>query len=227
MNADEILCEMTTMFDQPLGRLERRRQFELRQWRRNETFADYCHEKLILGNQVPVQQDEVIDYIIEGIPSEQLRNQARMQRFSSIDDLLQSFKRITLETAKRHLGSPESFQRKSVADIIPDSKESAKDEESMDKLSTTLKSVKCYECKESGHIARNCLARKRTLASSTRLPKESRAGSKEQIGIVEDDDAVGERSPEETAEKPESDDERTVKSTWLTYKMKLMMTLTK
>jgi len=160
---------MTTMFDQPLGRLELRRQFELRQWRRNESFADYCHEKLILGNQVPVSQDEVIDYVIEGIPSEQLRNQARMQCFSSIEDLLQGFRRIILETTKRSLGSPKDFQRKPIGDKASSLKVSTKSEDSIDRVNAASRSFKCYECKEPGHIARNCVAKKRMTEKQCKI----------------------------------------------------------
>lgn len=84
------------MFDQLLGRLEARRQFEHCQWKRNETFADYCHRKIILGNRVPTSDDEMVDYIIEGIPYEDLRNQDRISSFSSVL-LMAVFKKVNYQ----------------------------------------------------------------------------------------------------------------------------------
>ncbi|KYN10221.1 hypothetical protein ALC57_17652 [Trachymyrmex cornetzi] len=74
---DTILDKMDAMFKQPIGQLERRRQFEARQWRKDETFSSYCHDKIILGNCVPIAEDELVDYVVEGIPSETLKNQAK------------------------------------------------------------------------------------------------------------------------------------------------------
>lgn len=96
MSLDELFQEMEPMFNQPLGQLEARCQFEDRKWQRSESFSDYCHSKVILGNQVPVANEKIIDYIIDGISSENLQNQARMNSFSSISELLKIFKRIKL-----------------------------------------------------------------------------------------------------------------------------------
>lgn len=84
LNVEELLQEMRAMFDQPLGRLEARKKFEAREWRKNEAFNNYCHDKLILGNRVPVTKSELVDYLIDGIPSESLQNQAKMHSFSSV-----------------------------------------------------------------------------------------------------------------------------------------------
>jgi len=72
--ADVLLEKMSNMFDQPLGKRERRRIAEDHQWKKNELFSDYCHDKLIAGYKVPVDDDEAIDFIIDDIPSAPLRN---------------------------------------------------------------------------------------------------------------------------------------------------------
>lgn len=87
------------MFNQPLGRLESIRRFEDRKWQKSESFSDYCHSKVTLGNQVPIADEEIIDYVINGIPSETLQNQARMNSFASIPELLKVFQRIKLSTS--------------------------------------------------------------------------------------------------------------------------------
>jgi len=57
-----------------MRRLDLRKKFETRGWQKNELFSEYCHHKLILGNRVPIAKEEMIDYIIDGIPSKTLRN---------------------------------------------------------------------------------------------------------------------------------------------------------
>lgn len=56
----------------------------------------YFHDKVILANRVPIMDDKVIDYVIDGIPDRNLQNQARIMRFESQSDLLEAFKRLTL-----------------------------------------------------------------------------------------------------------------------------------
>jgi len=52
-------------------------------WKREETFHQYVHEKVILANRIPISDDEIIDYIIEGIPVTSLRDQANINKFTS------------------------------------------------------------------------------------------------------------------------------------------------
>jgi len=40
--------------------------------------------KVIKGNKVPVVEEEIVDYIIDGILSKTLRNQAKMHSFSTV-----------------------------------------------------------------------------------------------------------------------------------------------
>jgi len=54
--------------------------FEERIWRKDETFHEYVHEKKvmrkIMGNRVPI--DEMLEYIVNGISNDTIRNQARI-----------------------------------------------------------------------------------------------------------------------------------------------------
>jgi len=97
MTVDELLKEMQSMFERPMRRLDLRKKFETRGWQKNELFSEYCHHKLILGNWEPIAKEEMIDYIIDRIPSETLRNQAQMHLFSSVQEIMQAFNKITLK----------------------------------------------------------------------------------------------------------------------------------
>lgn len=66
----------------------------------NESFSDYYHEKIILANRVPVEDGEVVDYIVDGITDCNLQNQARVMQFESHTALLEAFKKVTLSSKK-------------------------------------------------------------------------------------------------------------------------------
>ena len=60
------------VFDHRPNKLELRRQFEVRMWKNSESFREYFHSKIVLANHVPIVDDEIVDYIIDGIPDSQL-----------------------------------------------------------------------------------------------------------------------------------------------------------
>ena len=56
------------MFGLKTNKLINRRKFQERVWKYGESFRDYTYDKVILGNFVPVSEDEILDYVIAGIP---------------------------------------------------------------------------------------------------------------------------------------------------------------
>jgi len=81
MPFDVLLGELRAMFQHRRSRVTTRKIFEERIWRKDETFHEYVHEKIIMGNRVPIDGDEMLEYIVDGISNDTLRNQARIQRF--------------------------------------------------------------------------------------------------------------------------------------------------
>ncbi|KMQ87578.1 hypothetical protein RF55_13099 [Lasius niger] len=70
----DLLKAMREMFDLRQSRLSLRKKFEERTWRMNESFTSYYHDKIILANRVPIEDDEVVDYVIDGIPDRNLQD---------------------------------------------------------------------------------------------------------------------------------------------------------
>lgn len=66
----------------------------------NEPFCNYYHEKVILINRIPIADDELLDYLIEGITDVQLQNQARLIGFVSKTELLMAFEKINFESGR-------------------------------------------------------------------------------------------------------------------------------
>jgi len=67
MNIESLLTLMKGMFDLRQSRVELHKKFERRMWQSSESFSNYYHEKMILVNQVPIEDNELVDYLIDGI----------------------------------------------------------------------------------------------------------------------------------------------------------------
>ncbi|XP_053966895.1 uncharacterized protein LOC128868624 [Anastrepha ludens] len=93
---DELLREMESVFGAGESKLDRRRKFEKRMWSSEESFANYFNDKCLLGGELNLGDEELADYLIEGIPDRQLRNQARLQNFTTANDVLRAFRSISL-----------------------------------------------------------------------------------------------------------------------------------
>lgn len=209
LSVDMLLDKMDAMFNQPIGRLERRRQFEDRQWKRDETFSDYCHSKLILGNRVPIADDEMIDYLVEGIPSESLRNQAKIQSFPSVQALLTAFRKIKLSTtdvtARREYGGtkPNRFKNQ-------ESKTIQKGSDDSKSRPINRGVVRCYNCDVTGHYAKDCPDKKKkegekSSGKGASAPKERRADR--QVGLIHNDKKHALEKTSEDDEQHDEDDE--------------------
>jgi len=165
---------MGAMFNHRPNKLARKRDFERRIWKRGEAFSAYMHDKIILANRVPIEEDDIIDYIINGIMDPNLQDQARIQGFTTTASLLKAFEKITPQSKKqqdsdaviksfgevRHRKGDggEARYRKS------DGGERSRRRRcyncgGQDHLSAdcpTKESVKCFGCGGRGHIAARC-----------------------------------------------------------------------
>lgn len=65
LTVDELLRRMEAMYDQRERKLTLRKEFELRMWQPSETFTEYFHKKITLANKVPIDENEIVDYLIE------------------------------------------------------------------------------------------------------------------------------------------------------------------
>lgn len=151
---DEILRRMEAMFGMRERKLALRKEFENKEWQYGETFTDYCHKKIILANKISIDEEELVDYIIDGIPIRSMRDQAMMQQFPDKESLIKAMENMTLRSEQKTSHKSEKVF----------GARHARTAESTRKAETDVggkQEPKCFNCNEMGHIAVKCSKPKR------------------------------------------------------------------
>lgn len=120
-----------------------------------------------------MSKDEVVDYIIDGIPVASSRDQAHIGRFTSKASLLQAFEKVTLrdrvpanDARKKEQKQSDGAQRQREGGA--EKKNTSKSETEKRCFNCGLRNhvsvncptktegPKCFQCGERGHIASKC-----------------------------------------------------------------------
>lgn len=139
----ELLNQLCEMFLTKESKISARRKFLGRKWQAKEDFAAYFKEKMQLAINVQMDDEELIDNIIEGIPNDQLRNQAYLQSFTTSAQLLHAFSKVSLKNLE-HKERRQNNNTTSAADPA---------------------TIRCFNCNSLGHIAAECRKPKREYGS--------------------------------------------------------------
>lgn len=150
MNAADLLFKMKQMYDHRPSKLQLKRRFEERKWRVSETFIEYQHEKVTMANKISIAEEDLVEYLIDGIPEQHLQNQARMQRFETVSSLCEAFSQILLPSEGRRS-----------ADVST----SLKKKDKIDQKGAAGRTVRCFNCNEEGHVATACKKPRREKGS--------------------------------------------------------------
>lgn len=150
LSATNLLEEMKRMFDHRSSKMALRKEFERRTWQVGETFNEYYHDKTIMANRILIESDEIIDYVVDGIPDVRLRDHARLQRFKDAADLIEAFENITLKSHVKTEWNPVGVNQ-------PKPKEKTKTA-AIEHTETNVapRGIRCFNCKEKGHRATEC-----------------------------------------------------------------------
>jgi len=151
ITVDELIERMRSIFDHRPAKMDLRKKFEKRVWHGDETFSNYFYDKTILAYRVPVDEDELTDFIIDGIPDKIIQDQARMQNFTRKEDLLRAFEKITFHTTNKNSArvSNHTIVNKTNLNRVTRS-------QPQEATGQSSAEVRCYNCSQTGHIARNC-----------------------------------------------------------------------
>ncbi|KOX74541.1 hypothetical protein WN51_01115 [Melipona quadrifasciata] len=96
MSIDMLLQELESMYRHYPNTIVMRKKFESRVWNTTETFNEYAHDKVIMANKLSISEYELVQYLIEGIPDPNLRNQARLHKFKTRAEISEAFEDIML-----------------------------------------------------------------------------------------------------------------------------------
>lgn len=155
VSVEALLCELKIMFDHRPSRITLRKKFEERVWKKGETFSDYVHQKIILGNGIQIDEDEIGEYIIDGIPDRILRDQARVSGLKTRSALLEAFERITLWDRKQ----PGASNSESKVQHRQRGNKSDGDGKSEQKKTSPGEKKHCFNCGLPDHLSRDCPTR--------------------------------------------------------------------
>jgi hypothetical protein len=87
LSSEEQLKGLEAMFDRHIDSMVLYDKFRAHKWRKDESFSEYMHEKIILGNRVPIAEKEMLGFIIEGIPHWGLQTNIRVSGVSTKEEL--------------------------------------------------------------------------------------------------------------------------------------------
>ncbi|XP_055902458.1 uncharacterized protein LOC129943036 [Eupeodes corollae] len=142
---------MDGMFATNESRLSLKRAFEGRVWQTAESFQNYMHEKIILANKLDLDEEEVLENLIEGIPDPGLKTQARIQCFTTKQQLADAFRQIELPKAKvlsSRMSAPANAGPSTSRQVAVPGK-------------VDIKTIRCYNCNSLGHYAYECRKERR------------------------------------------------------------------
>ncbi|XP_046740532.1 uncharacterized protein LOC124407965 [Diprion similis] len=194
MKVGVLLHELAMMFDHRPNRLARRKKFEDRIWKALENFSDYYHDKIILGSDVPIDEEELVDYLIDGIPNTSIQTQARIQRFREKASLLDAFDKVKLPPEKKIFAKSEAYggENTKATPVASEHKASLTEKKPVD----TFQSPRCFNCSKNGHLAFDCKLPRRAkgaclkcFAADHQLPDCPKV-KREQISFISEPDGA-------------------------------------
>ncbi|XP_037954442.1 uncharacterized protein LOC119684469 [Teleopsis dalmanni] len=136
--SSKILIEqMISVFGSKESIVQLRRKFETRLWSDDEKFVDYYNDKIVLSLLINMSEEELVEYIVDGIRDPQLRMLAKMQQFKSKEKLVAAFGDVNQNTAR----TVSTNERR------------------------VKQGLRCFNCSNTGHVAAECRQPKRPFGA--------------------------------------------------------------
>ncbi|KAH0944609.1 hypothetical protein HN011_001354, partial [Eciton burchellii] len=152
---EELLRKLEAMYDHQADSMTLHEEFRTRKWWKDETFSDYMHEKIVLGNRVPIAEKQQLGYIIDGIPHWGLRNNVQVSDVSTKEELRARFENVEhwdrKDEAKGDAGryQPRSRDQNSEAGT-------SRTEKKRDSRGGRCEQRSCLSCRLPNHVSSEC-----------------------------------------------------------------------
>jgi hypothetical protein len=169
----ELLKGLGAMFDQQLDSMVLQERFRARKWRKVESFSNYMHQKMILGNRVPIAEKQLLGYIIDGIPHWGLRSNIRVSGVSTKEELRARLENVEhwdkKDEAKGEIGRYQPRLRDQNSEAGTSGTGGRREQRKRNCFTCgqpnhvskdcpkRAQGPKCYKCGERGHVASKCV----------------------------------------------------------------------
>nr|XP_041633059.1 zinc finger CCHC domain-containing protein 9-like [Drosophila kikkawai] len=161
------LCEQLIIaFGETASKSELRRKFEQRKWQRNERFTMYFEEKVMMSQTINMDMEELLEQLIEGIPSASLRDQARIQRFANPEQMLLAFANVRLPQQAGVYAPKKSMSAAADVNNLRCRNCNSKGHFAKDCRKPARAPGSCFACGEMGHFVGECRLRKSNNSSN-------------------------------------------------------------
>ncbi|XP_017486643.1 PREDICTED: uncharacterized protein LOC108375074 [Rhagoletis zephyria] len=150
-HVEVLVSEMRSLFLPQRNKLLLRKKFETRKWQAGEDFYTYYNDKIASACGLNIEESELIDHVIEGIPDEHLRTQAYIQCFSNKEQLLQAFGRVELKSSTSKAAGIRCYNCNSVGHMATECKKPKRERGA------------CYSCGSKEHKVAACPKRKTVI----------------------------------------------------------------
>ncbi|XP_076671867.1 uncharacterized protein LOC143370518 isoform X2 [Andrena cerasifolii] len=141
MDIETLISELKKVFDYQPNK----------KWQSTESYREYHQEKVIMANRIPIEEDELIEYLIDGISNPSLQTLAKMQHFKSLPALL---------SALENLSQWRDFTKNAAMNLQRKNKNDCRTREK-----TRAKLARCFNCNQEGHLSSSCPKSRREKGS--------------------------------------------------------------
>ncbi|XP_043064201.1 uncharacterized protein LOC122320112 [Drosophila ficusphila] len=157
---NQVLNQLKEAFGGKLPKIELRRKFAGRMWISDENFSVYFEDKCMLARDLDMDDDELLDGIIEGIPHENLRIQAKLQCFDNPAKMRRAFADVALPRQSGLLMKSEAAKGRDIKENSRCFNCNSKGHWARDCSKPKRKPGSCYGCGDEGHLMAQCPKRK-------------------------------------------------------------------
>lgn len=88
LSYDELMGKLATLFNVKEDKIKKRRDLEQRKWRAGERLAVYVRAKMMLAEELKLEEEELMEYIIDGVDDTHMKVQLQIAQIRTVRELI-------------------------------------------------------------------------------------------------------------------------------------------